>query len=182
VAHCGGKPEGSFLYTLTLTDVATGWTECFPLLYRSPDAVRAALHQARALFPFHILGLDTDCGGEFINEILLTYCANERLTFTRGRPGYKRDQAFVEQKDGAVVRGAVGSVRLAGEQAYRQLRELSRALRLHVNCFQPSMKLKATDENKGQKRRVYDPAATAAPLRHPAGTQRAGTARGGGCA
>ena len=35
----------------------------------------------------------------------------------------------------------VGYDRLVGEYAYRQLMELYRALRLYVNCFQPSMKL-----------------------------------------
>jgi hypothetical protein len=58
VAHCGNNIEGGYLYTLTLTDVATGWTECLPLLYRSQEAVLAALQRSRTLFPFPILGID----------------------------------------------------------------------------------------------------------------------------
>lgn len=54
VAHCGTHADGSFLYTLTLTDIATGWTECLPLLYKSAEAVLAALAQARVLFPFSL--------------------------------------------------------------------------------------------------------------------------------
>ena len=46
VAHCGTNIEGGYLYTLTLTDVATGWTECLPLLYRSQETVLAALPDA----------------------------------------------------------------------------------------------------------------------------------------
>lgn len=68
VAHCGGHIEGSYLYTLTLTDVATGWTECLPLLARTSDQVVKALERARTLFPFPILGLDTDNGSEFLNR------------------------------------------------------------------------------------------------------------------
>jgi hypothetical protein len=64
VAHCGSDIEGGYLYTLTLTDVATGWTECLPLLYRSQETVLAAIRRARTLFPFPILGIDTDNGGE----------------------------------------------------------------------------------------------------------------------
>jgi hypothetical protein len=60
----GQTSRGGYLYTLTLTDVATGWTECLPLLYRSQEAVLAALQRARTLFPFPILGIDTDNGGE----------------------------------------------------------------------------------------------------------------------
>jgi hypothetical protein len=64
VAHGGTDSEGGYLYTLTLTDVATGWTECLPLLYRSQETVLAAIRRARTLFPFPILGIDTDNGGE----------------------------------------------------------------------------------------------------------------------
>ncbi len=96
VAHCGKDIEGGYLYTLTLTDVATGWTDCLPLLYRSQETVLVALQQARLLFPFPILGIDTDNGGEFINETVLTYCEQAHITFTRGRPYLENDQCFVE--------------------------------------------------------------------------------------
>jgi integrase-like protein len=96
VAHCGDHLDGRFLYTLTLTDLATGWTECIPLLEKSADAVRAALEQARVLFPFPLLGIDTDNGAEFLNAEVIAYCEQEQLTFTRGRPGVKNDQCHVE--------------------------------------------------------------------------------------
>ena len=64
VAHCGTDIEGGYLYTLSLTNIATGWTECLPLMHRSREAVLAALQRARTLFPFPILGIDTDNGGE----------------------------------------------------------------------------------------------------------------------
>jgi hypothetical protein len=142
-AHCGTNIRGGYLYTLTRTSIATDWTECLPLLYRSQEAVLAAIQQARLLFPFPILGIDTDNGGEFINEEVVAYCEQAHISFTRGRPYLKNDQCFVEQKNGAIVRQVVGYDRLIGEHAYRQLAELYRALRLYVNCFQPSMKLLA---------------------------------------
>ena len=96
VAHCGDHLDGRFLYTLTLTDLATGWTECISLLSKSAEAVLAALEQARKLFPFPLLGIDTDSGSEFLNDELIAYCEQEHLTFTRGRPGVKNDQCHVE--------------------------------------------------------------------------------------
>src|SRR5450432_3963152 len=160
LTHCGGRLQGDCLYTITLTDVPTGWTECLPLLNRGRKAVLAALQRARMLFPFPILGLDTDNGGEFINEEVAAYCVREQITFTRGRPYEKRDQCFVEQKNGVVVRQVVGHGRLVGEHAFRQLDELYRALHWYVNCFQPSMKL-VSKQIEGRKiHRIYDAAKT----------------------
>src|SRR5204862_8068257 len=133
VAHCGTNTEGSFLHTLTLTDIATGWTECLPLLNRGQEAVVAALKRAQLLLPFPLLGIDTDNGGEFINMELLAFCEQEQLTFTRGRPRRSNDQCYVEQKNGQIVRQVVGYDRSEGLLAYRQLTELYRALRVYVN-------------------------------------------------
>ncbi len=145
---------------MTLTDVATGWTECLPLLYRSQHAVIAALDRARLLLPMPLLGLDTDNGSEFLNRGLLAYCEREQITFTRGRVAKKNDQCYVEQKNGAIVRQLVGDDRFEGEHAYRQLAELYRAVRLYVNFFQPSMKLRLKEREGGHFRRRYDPAKT----------------------
>jgi len=160
VAHCGEHPDGAFLATLVLTDVATGWVACQALLYRSQDQVLQGLGRARQLIPFAVLGLDTDNGGEFINTDRVTYCDQEQITFTRSRPYQKNDQCFVEQKNGAVVRQFVGDDRSYGEAAYRQLVERYRALRLYVNFFQPSMKLKEKRREGTHVRRSYTPAQT----------------------
>jgi site-specific recombinase XerD len=160
VVHCGGRLQSGCLYTITLTDVATGWTECLPLRNRGRKTVLTALQHARTRFPFPILGIDTDNGAEFINEEVAAYCVREQITFTRGRPYEKRDQCFVEQKNGVVVRQVVGHGRLIGEHAYRQLDELYRALHWYVNCFQPSMKL-VSKQIEGRKiHRIYDAAKT----------------------
>jgi len=160
VAHCGTSAEGAYLYTLTLTDVATGWTECLALPYRNPEAVIQALDHARRLLPFPLRGLDTDNGGEFLNNHLLAYCAREAITFTRGRAYRKNDQCYVEQKNGSVVRQLVGYDRFVGERAYRQLTELYRAVRLYVNFFQPSLKLQLKRREGSHVYRRYDAAQT----------------------
>src|SRR5437764_6741088 len=94
VAPCGTRAEGGYLYTLVLTDVATGWTECLALPYRAQEAVVQALDRVRRLLPFPLLGLDTDNGGEFLNTELIAYCAREELTFTRGRAVRKNEQCY----------------------------------------------------------------------------------------
>ena len=160
VAHCATQADGSFLWTLTLTDIATGWTECLALLNKSQETVLAALKRAQHLLPFAMQGIDTDNGTEFINIELLTFCEQEQLTITLGRPRQSNDQCYVEQKNGHIVRQIVGYDRFVGELAYRQLTELYRALRLYVNCFQPSMKLQTKQREGSKLRRTYDQAQT----------------------
>jgi hypothetical protein len=74
VAHSGPIASGAFLQTLVLTDVATGWTECAPLLVREQTLLVGVLTQLRALLPFPLLGLDVDNDTVFMNEALRDYC------------------------------------------------------------------------------------------------------------
>ena len=156
VAHCGDDPSGSFLYTLTLTDIATGWTECVALLHRSEADVTGALRQIRQTLPFPLLGLDTNNGGEFINYEFLRYCQREQITFTRARTYKKNDQAHVEQKNGSIVRRLVGYDRYEGVEAWRALSALYRVLRLYINFFQPSLKLTAKQREGAHVTKRYD--------------------------
>ena len=107
-----------------------------------------------------MLGLDTDNGAEFLNYHLLEYCRSEEITFTRGRAHKKNDQCFVEQKNGVVVRQFVGYDRFEGQHAYEQFTELYRAIRLYVNFFQPSMKLRSKQRDGAKVSRQYDVAQT----------------------
>jgi hypothetical protein len=115
---------------------------------------------ARQLLPLPLAGIDTDNGSEFLNNELLAYCEREQITFTRGRAYKKNDQCFVEQKNGAIVRHFIGYDRYEGERAYRQLTEVYRALRLYINFFQPSMKLKEKTREGSHVQRRYDAAQT----------------------
>ena len=112
------------------------------------------------MLPMALLGLDTDNGSEFLNAELLAHCQREQITFIRGRAYRKNDQCYVEQKNGSIVRHLVGYDRFEGSAAYRQLAELYRAVRLYVNYFQPSMKLRTKHWEGGRARRTYEPAQT----------------------
>jgi hypothetical protein len=124
VAHSGPSASGSFVQTLVLTDVATGWTECAPLLVREQNVLSEVLTELRKLLPFNLLGLDTDNDSVFMNETVHDYCQATGVVFTRCRPYRKNDQAFVEQKNGAVVRRIVGYRRLEGLETATALARL----------------------------------------------------------
>lgn len=160
VAHCGTFVAGSFLHTLTMTDVATGWTECTGLLVKDQQVTLKAIEQLRERFPFDLLGLDTDNGGEFINYLLWQYCFDENITFTRSRPYRKNDQCHVEQKNGSVVRRFIGYDRYEGVDPCRILNALYRQLRLYVNFFQPSFKLTEKKRQGSKVSKKYDIAQT----------------------
>jgi hypothetical protein len=141
VAHCGDTVEGQFVNTLTCVDVSTGWTECLAVLSRNKLTVLEAIKVMRTRLPFALLGIDTDNGSEFINDLLYHYCQYQKITFTRSRPYYKNDQAHVEQKNWSVVRHLIGYDRFETEVEYILLQSIYQDLRLYFNFFQPVLKL-----------------------------------------
>jgi hypothetical protein len=98
VGHEGGNAMGEHAYTLTVTDIATGWTENRSVPNKAQKWVVAALEDIAKVMPFPLLGIDSDNGSEFINYHLLAWCEDRKLTFTRSRSGNSNDGAHVEQK------------------------------------------------------------------------------------
>jgi hypothetical protein len=161
VEHCGGvKHEGNFVHTLTLTDIHSGWTECAALVVREQTLVVEGISMIRSQLPFVLRGLDTDNDSVFINETLQTYCREQELHWTRSRAYRKNDQAWVEQKNGAVVRRLAGYDRLSGLNAAATLGRLYQSARLFVNFFQPSFKLAGKQRDGALIRRRYHPPLT----------------------
>jgi len=108
VGHDGGDLNGQFCFTLTATDIATGWTENRTVRNKAAKWVFAALVELQGQFPFPVLGIDSDNGSEFINHHLLQWCQDNQITFTRSRPNNSNDGAHVEQKNWAVARRTAG--------------------------------------------------------------------------
>lgn len=160
VSHEGGYARGDFAQTLDLTDVCTGWTELAAVPNKAQVWVFEALEQLRQQLPFPLLGLDSDNGSEFINHHLLAYCQQEGITFTRSRPYRKNDNCFVEQKNYTVVRRTVGYARYDRPQQVQLLNELYHHLRLLVNFFLPSQKLKEKIRQGSRVTKRYHPAQT----------------------
>ena len=114
MVHHGGSWWGSMLHSLVATDICTGWTEAVPLLAREQSLVAAGLEAIARQLPFPVKGIDSDNDSVFIKENLTQYCAERGIEFTRSRPYRKNDQAWIEQKNGAVVRHYVGHDRYSG--------------------------------------------------------------------
>ncbi len=158
VEHCGGvKNGGNFVHTLTLTDIHSGWTECVALVVREQSLVVEGISAVAKCLPFALRGLDTDNDSAFMNETLQGYCQRNNIEWTRSRAYRKNDQAWVEQKNGAVVRRLAGYGRLSGLAAARVLQRLYESARLYVNFFQPSFKLASKQHEGALVRKRYHP-------------------------
>lgn len=160
VAHCGETTAGNYLNTLTATDLATGWTECLALPNKTQTATFLAIKNLQEKLPFPLLGLDSDNGSEFINDMLYRFCLDQQITFTRCRPYRKNDQAHVEQKNWSVVRHTVGYDRFETQAELDLLSSIYADLRLFVNFFQPVEKLISSTTINGVKHKQYDQAKT----------------------
>jgi len=160
VAHCGEVNRGSYVHSLVLTDIASAWTEAAPIVVREGTLVVETLERIRLSLPFALRALDVDNGTEFVNDKLIEYCLSHGIELTRSRPYRKNDQAWIEQKNGAIVRKLLGYRRFQGLGAARAITRLYGASRLFVNFFQPSFKLAAKERDGAKVSKRYHPPQT----------------------
>jgi hypothetical protein len=160
VSHCGESSEGFYLTTLSVVDVASGWSECIGVWGKGQERVGGAIHRVRKRLPFSLLGLDSDNGSEFINQHMYSYCRREGITFTRSRSYKKNDSCHVEQKNWSVVRRLIGYDRYNSRAALEALNRIYDLTRLYVNFFQPVMKLVAKTRHGAKVHKLYDTAQT----------------------
>lgn len=160
VAHCGDSVEGFYLTTLSAVDIATGWFEPVAVWGKGQERVGGAVQRVSERLPMSLLGLDSDNGGEFINQGMFDYCRRNRITFTRSRSYKKNDSRHVEQKNWCVVRRVIGYDRFSSKAAYQALDDVYILLRLYVNFFQPVRKLTGKSWQGARVRKVYDTAQT----------------------
>jgi hypothetical protein len=160
VGHEGGNAAGEHAYTLTVTDIATGWTENRSVRNKARKWVLAALDEIAKIMPFPILGVDSDNGSEFINHHLLAWCEQRKITFTRSRPGNSNDGAHVEQKNWAIVRTVVGYHRYDTAAELLLLNKIWVLQSQLTNYFCPQQKLVSKVRTGAKVSKKYDRATT----------------------
>ena len=158
VGHEGGDNNGHFHYSLDATDIATGWTETITVRSKGERIVAAGLEQLQLRFPFHIAGIHSDNGSEFINHHLLRWCTGREITFSRGRAAHSNDQAHVEQKNWSVVRRNVGYHRYDTPHELDLLNQLWPLVSLQVNLFLPQQKLVSKTRTGAKVTKKHDTA------------------------
>lgn len=163
VAHCGSSMSGSFIWSLTLTDIYSGWTELRAVWNKGSSGVVEQIEDIENTLPFKLKGFDCDNGSEFLNHHLLRYFANKdnpqehRIQFTRSRPYKKDDNAHVEQKNWTHVRQLLGYYRLDNPTLVDLINNLYRnEVSLFNNFFLPSFKLMEKTRIKSKVIKKHD--------------------------
>ncbi len=163
VAHGGPSTAGSFVWSITYTDIASGWTQCRATWNRGAEGVVEQTRQVEAALPFAVLGFDCDNGAEFLNLHLLRHFSQRptAVAFTRSRPYHKNDQAHVEQKNWTHVRQLLGYERLDQPALIEPLNALYTQWGLLHNFFCPNMKLLEKRREGARTIKRHDRARTA---------------------
>ncbi|MFH1853017.1 MAG: transposase family protein [Candidatus Neomarinimicrobiota bacterium] len=144
VAHCGNSLAGDFIWSLTLTDIHTGWTECRATWNNGATGVLEQIKDIQQHLAFPLKGFDCDNGSEFLNYHLLRYFTDHtpKISFTRSRPYRKNDNPHVEQKNWSCVRHLLGYDRLDNPGLVEPINTLYATLwSLWYNHFCPTLKL-----------------------------------------
>jgi transposase InsO family protein len=162
VAHCGGSLEGDFAWSLTFTDIKTGWTANGAVWNKGEYGVHKLLERMEEELPFALKGFHSDNGGEFINHHLESYYRKREnpIEMTRGRSGQKNDNPHVEQKNYTHVRCLLGYQRIEDESLVALMNQLYEASNLLENFFCATRKLIFKERRGSKYYKKYDQAAT----------------------
>jgi hypothetical protein len=152
VAHCGTSMAGSFIWSLTFTDIFSQWTENRAVWNKGATEVLARVRELEQGLAFELQGFDVDNGSEFLTHHLWRYFLDRSrpVPLTRSRPYRKNDQAHVEQKNWTHVRQLLGYQRLEKPEWIPLINELYRLWGLFHNHFCPTLKL-ASKRRRGSK-------------------------------
>ena len=159
MAHCGGSLAGDFIWSVTYTDILSGWTEGGAVWNKGAAGVLTATREMEARLPFALLGFDSDNGGEFLNHHLWTYMRERKraVEFTRSRPYHSDDNAHVEQKNWTWARQLLGYGRLEDPGLVAPISALYREVWAPwQNFFLPCLKLEKKWREGSHWRKRYE--------------------------
>lgn len=159
VAHCGESLEGDFIWSVTYTDIFSGWTANRAVWNKGASGIVEATREVEAALPFELLGFDCDNGSEFLNWHLVRYFQERprKVGFTRSRPYHKDDNGHVEQKNWTHVRQLLGYGRLEDPALVAAINELYREVWEPLNnFFMPSAKLLSKERHGAKVKRHHD--------------------------
>jgi len=169
VVHCGHILMGDMAYTLTFVAVVIGWVVLRAQWNKGEIETTKSVEAIEKSLPWPLDWLHSDSGGEFIQWDLVAWTRERKIRFTRCRKGKKNDNAYVEERNGHVVRKWVGDERYDCIEAVEALNAYYEVLCLYLNHFVAIRKTKTKSRIRGKYVRTHDKARTpyARALAHP---------------
>jgi hypothetical protein len=160
VVHCGSTLAGMMVFSTSYTDVCTGWWRARAQWGKGMESTRNSLSHIKETLMIPWFHAHPDCGSEFLNQFVVTWAQDNKMEFTRSRSYHKNDNAYVEQKNGHIIRKEIGYRRLDAHKVVDVMSELYEKLALHRNFFVPQRKLVSRERHGAKYKKKYDKAKT----------------------
>jgi len=157
IAHCGGSLAGDFIYSCGYVDVSSGWLAYTAQWNKGMEATKESLKHMKSRLPFPLLHIHPDCGTEFLNDTVMTWCEEEKIEVSRSRSYHKNDNGYIEQRNWHIARRWLGYDRLGCIELLPKIIEYYDFVCLYHNHFIAQRLCVGTKElPNGKHRKVYE--------------------------
>lgn len=147
---------GDAVYTVNYTDSATCLVVPRAQWNKGQVATLESMKEIRKQLPYPWLMAHPDTGSEFINYQAKDWFEENKIKFTRSRPGKKNDNMYVEERNGHVIRKMVGYINLTCIEAVGPLNEYYDVLYPYLLHFVAVRRMIGKEKDDSKYRRVYE--------------------------
>lgn len=157
VAHCGGSMAGDFIYSCGYVDVSSGWIEYTAQWNKGMEATKESLEIIKNRLPMNLDHIHPDCGTEFLNNVVMSWCEENKIEISRSRSYHKNDNGYIEQRNGHIIRRWLGYVRLGSLKLLPEVKEFLRLVcQYHNHFISQRLCIGTTTLPNGKYKKVYE--------------------------
>ncbi len=169
VVHYGDLLKGDLVYTVNGVDPAILWSNRRAQFNKGETATLTSVEHIEKQMPSDTHSRHFDSGSEFLNYHLIERSACSQVELTRSRSGKKNDNAFIEERNGHIVRKWIGYERFDTLAHVVALNAVYEKLDLYLNHFQAVRRCVRRERIGAKYVRIYDTPQTpyARALAHP---------------
>lgn len=156
VVHCGLTLKGDMVYTVNGVDPSILWSNRRAQWNKGETVTVESVEYIEKQIPGSTKSRHSDSGNEFLNYYFLERSERDSIDQTRSRSGKKNDNAFIEERNGHIVRKWIGYDRLDTQAHVDALNALYEKLDLYLNHFQAVRRCEKRERVGAKYVRCYD--------------------------
>lgn len=157
VAHCGGSLSGDFMYSCGYVDVSSGWFAYTVQWNKGMEATKESLKHIQKQLPFLLDHIHPDCGTEFLNQIVMKWCEEEKIEISRSRSYHKNDNGYIEQRNGHIARRWLGYDRLGDKKLLPKIIQFyDLVCKYHNHFLAQRLCMETKILSNGKHRKIYE--------------------------